>query len=120
MRNFFRGPETCVLDELRVFAQSVPTFLNAFQALFTSTRTSPSGFTFFCGVLASPRPVPRGLAPHPHPRKAAIASGGNSLCAGCSFPLSSELREAGTLLLSIFQYLAEGLAHNRDQKLCAD
>lgn len=37
-QNFFQVPETCVLDELLSFAHSVPTFLNAFQSLFTSTQ----------------------------------------------------------------------------------
>lgn len=53
----FQVPETCVLDELHVFAHYVPTFLNAFQPFFTSTHTAPSGFTFFCEILANSLPI---------------------------------------------------------------
>lgn len=119
MRNFFQVPETCVLDELHVFAHRVPTFLNAFQCLFPSTHISPSGFTFFCEVLADTLCVSIGYCTQPTHYQSSSHIGGNCLFACCSFPLNSEL-PAMEILLSISQYRAEGLADSRCQKLCVE
>ena len=117
IQNFFQVPETCVLDELHVFAHNVPTFLNAVQYFFTSTHTWPSWFTSVHEVLANSLPVSLGHCTQPMLYKSSYHI---NIPIYLLVVLSHSELPAVRIPLSMSQYLLKALAHKRCQKLCTE